>query len=77
MKKTTRPENRFKIARWIPPLSILGGLCIWELVVKFGNYPAFILPAPSRIAERFVSASRTGLLWPNVWVTFTKSCLVC
>ena len=65
-----RKENRGSRAKWIPPLSILAGLCLWELFVKFGNYPAFILPAPSRIAERFVSASKSGILWPNVWVTF-------
>lgn len=65
-----KQENKRKIAKWIPPLSILAGLCIWELFVKFSSYPAFILPAPSRIAQRFVSAAKAGILWPNVWVTF-------
>ena len=63
-------ENRFKRARFIPPLSVLGGLCLWEVLVRLSNYPAFILPAPSRIFERFLSASRAGILWPNVWVSF-------
>ena len=63
-------EGKFNKTKLIPPLSILCGMGIWELAVRLGNYPAFILPAPSRIAERFVSASRSGLLWPNVWVTF-------
>lgn len=67
-----RPENRLHKAKWIPPLSILAGLCIWELVVRLSSYPAFILPAPSRIARRFVSASKSGLLWPNVLVTFSE-----
>ena len=70
MQKGRQQEIRQKTAKWIPPLSILAGLCIWELVVRLGNYPAFILPAPSRIAERFISASKSGILWPNVWVTF-------
>ena len=65
-----RSENKLSKAKWIPPLSIFAGLCIWELFVKLSNYPAFILPAPSRIAQRFVTASKTGILWPNVWVTF-------
>lgn len=43
---------------------------MWELIVKLSNYPAFILPAPSRIGQRFVSAWKSGILWPNVWVTF-------
>ena len=70
MEKGNLSENRTKRARWIPPLSILGGLCIWEVLVRLSNYPPFILPAPSRIFTRFISASRTGLLWPNVWVSF-------
>ena len=65
-----RSENRVKRARWIPPLSIIGGLCIWEILVRLSGYPAFILPAPSRIFTRFLSASRSGILWPNVWVSF-------
>ena len=69
MRKNTNTD-RSNLAKLIPPLSILGGLVIWELFVKFSDYPAFILPAPSRIAQRFVSAAKTGILWPNVWVTF-------
>ena len=65
-----RSENRVKRARWIPPLSIIGGLCIWEILVRLSGYPAFILPAPSRIFTRFISASKAGILWPNVWVSF-------
>ena len=65
-----RSENKLSKAKWIPPLSIFAGLCIWELFVRLSNYPAFILPAPSRIAQRFITASNTGILWPNVWVTF-------
>lgn len=58
--------------KWIPLFSILAGLGIWEAVVRFSHYPAFILPAPSRIAERFITASRSGILWPNVWTTFSE-----
>ena len=39
-------------------------------MVRLSGYPAFILPAPSIIFTRFISASRTGILWPNVWVSF-------
>lgn len=65
-----RSEERAKRARWIPPLSIICGLCIWEFIVRVSSYPAFILPAPSKIFTRFLSASRSGILWPNVWVSF-------
>ena len=72
MHKNDLSDSKFNITKLIPPLSILCGLGLWELAVRLGNYPAFILPSPSRIAQRFVSASRTGLLWPHVWVTFSE-----
>ena len=72
MNKNDLSDSKFNITKLIPPLSILCGLGLWELAVRLGNYPAFILPSPSRIAQRFVSASRTGLLWPHVWVTFSE-----
>ena len=68
--KNRSGESRLKLGKWIPPLSILGGLCIWEVLVRISGYPAFILPTPSRIFTRFLSASRAGILWPNVWVSF-------
>ena len=70
MRSENQTESKRSFAKLIPPLSILGGLCIWELFVALSDYPAFILPAPSRIVQRFVSAAKTGILWPNVWVTF-------
>ena len=63
-------RSRIQKARWIPPLSILCGLGLWELFVDLSGYPPFILPAPSRIWNRFLSAGKAGILWPNVWVTF-------
>ena len=65
-----RLENKLSKAKWIPPLSIFAGLCVWELFVKFSKYPAFILPAPSRIAQRFVSASKSA---PEVMIS-TQFC---
>ncbi len=68
--KISSGENRLKRGKWIPPLSILAGLCVWEALVRLSNYPAFILPTPSRIFTRFISAWKAGILWPNVWVSF-------
>lgn len=66
-----KPENRIK-GKWIPPVSIAAGLLLWEGIVRATKFPAFILPAPSRIITRFISASRSGILWPNFWVTFSE-----
>ena len=46
----------------IPPISILAGLAVWEFLVRFLKYPAFILPAPSQIIVRFVSSVSDGVL---------------
>ncbi len=70
VEKGKRSENKAKFAKWIPPLSIIGGLCLWEVLARLSGYPAFILPTPSRIFARFISAGKAGILWPNVWVTF-------
>ena len=47
MQTGNRSENKYNKARWIPPLSIFGGLLLWEVLVRLSGYPAFILPAPS------------------------------
>ena len=70
MEQRKRSDNRIRTAKWIPPLSIIGGLCLWEVLARLSGYPAFILPTPSRIFTRFLSAGKSGILWPNVWVTF-------
>ena len=69
-QKHTQNSKKARFGRWIPPLSIIGGLCLWEILVRLSGYPAFILPAPSKIFSHFISASQAGILWPNVWVSF-------
>jgi NitT/TauT family transport system permease protein len=37
---------------WPPVAFGIGGLALWELVVRGAGVPAFLLPAPSAIAEQ-------------------------
>ncbi len=67
MAKRTNANNQ--LLSFIPPLSILGGLIIWELVVKVTAYPAFILPAPSQIFNRFIQSIQSGVLLYHTSVT--------
>lgn len=52
------------------PLVLLMALALWELVVRWGHYPAFTLPTPRRVAVRFLEAWREGSLqrpWARKW----------
>ena len=58
--------------KWLPLLSLLAGIGVWEEAIRILDYPAFILPAPSKIFSRFLVASRSGLLWSNFFITFKE-----
>jgi NitT/TauT family transport system permease protein len=55
-----------------PPLALLLFLGAWELIVRLGNYPAFILPSPSRVYHKLVSTATEGLLWWHTRITLTE-----
>ncbi len=63
-------------ARWIrrllPVLTFALFLAGWELLVRLGNYPAFILPSPGRVASRFVTVALDGSLWHHLAVTLAE-----
>jgi NitT/TauT family transport system permease protein len=44
-------------------------LALWQAVVTVGNYPEFVLPAPSSVARAFAGALQSGLLWRHLRVT--------
>ena len=54
------------------PLVLLSFLIIWECVVWIGEYPAFILPTPQRVAARFLIAVRDGTLQTHTLVTLQE-----
>jgi NitT/TauT family transport system permease protein len=59
--------------RWVPPpgfgwaqvllpaATLAIGIGIWDLVVRIGHLPPYVLPAPGRVAESLVSN------WPMLW----------
>jgi NitT/TauT family transport system permease protein len=46
-----------------------GFVLVWQVLVMAGDYPTFILPGPFVVAERFVSAWTSGLIWPHFLTT--------
>jgi NitT/TauT family transport system permease protein len=53
-------------------LSLALGILLWELVVRWGDYPAFLLPSPARVAGRFWVTLRDGSLLRHVAVTLKE-----
>jgi len=54
------------------PLALTLFLVAWELVVRLGNYPPFILPSPGRVYARWLKALADGLLWWHTRLTLTE-----
>jgi NitT/TauT family transport system permease protein len=57
------------------PLSLLLGLLGWQWLVAARDIPPFILPPPTRVAERFASAFADGTWWTNTSTTLMESLL--
>lgn len=57
----------------VPVIFGLTLLVVWELLVRGLDVPLVILPAPSLIAQRFVSS--THILWQDFMQTFVKGAL--
>ncbi len=56
----------------LPFLAFLGFLVTWQAIVLIGDYPAFILPAPLVVAERFVRACLDATFWPHLLATLQE-----
>ena len=59
----------------IAVVALAGGVALWKLLVVAKGYPAFVLPAPERVAARFVVALRDGTWWLHTRVTLGESLL--
>lgn len=74
MLKSPNGEQRTtRRTAWILPLSVLiVFLLFWEGVVRWGEFPTFILPPPSRIFDRFTIALTEGNLIFHTLVTLSE-----
>jgi NitT/TauT family transport system permease protein len=67
----SRTPNRRPLP-WSALLSLAVGLLAWELVSRLAGLPAFILPAPAQVAQRFWSALTDGSLLLHAAVTLAE-----
>ncbi|MBC7251298.1 MAG: ABC transporter permease [Anaerolineae bacterium] len=54
------------------PLAVILFLGAWELIVRLGHYPPFILPTPGRVYAKLVSVLSDGLLWWHIRITLAE-----
>ncbi len=67
------------LARWVVRrrfvlvvLSIVLVLLLWQGLISWGKFPAFILPSPTMVGERFVQKLADGSLEWHTWVTLQE-----
>jgi NitT/TauT family transport system permease protein len=53
-------------------VSLIACVSIWQGMVVISNLPAFILPPPLLVGQKFLDASANGLLWQNAASTLTE-----
>lgn len=73
-KQRTLPLRQ--ILRLTAPLITIGVLlAVWQLIAALEIYPAFIVPPPAAVAEKFYAVTfgdgRVNL-WTHLWVTFSE-----
>lgn len=65
-------NHRSPAYRLIPLLALLLALAIWQAVVRWSQLPAFILPSPEAVAQRFVSTIADGSLLRHTLATLSE-----
>lgn len=58
--------------RWLPALVFVGFLAGWEALVRLGDYPAFILPSPLSVAQKFARVAADGTLVLHTAITLIE-----
>jgi NitT/TauT family transport system permease protein len=73
LKKASTPASRqVWWSRWLPVVVFVAFLATWELVVRFANYPAYILPTPDQVVRKLVLVLLDGTLLYNTGVTLLE-----
>ncbi len=52
--------------------SLLLALALWEALAWLGQYPAYILPTPARVASRFLKLAAGEMLWLHIRMTLIE-----
>ena len=66
------PKGIRSTRSWLGLASGLAGLLLWWIVARTANLPAFILPSPGAVWQRFLRALIDGTLWLNTGITLLE-----
>ena len=72
MNRKTQSESNSKLAWALLPISLAVGVLLWAGLARASGMPAFILPAPDLVWERFLRAAEDGSLARHLWVTLQE-----
>ncbi|MEZ4864308.1 MAG: ABC transporter permease [Caldilineaceae bacterium] len=75
-----RPQHRPGLQQWViahkvgllVPVVLLTGLALWESLVRWQHYPAFILPGPLVVGRKFIALAADGTLLRHAQVTLLE-----
>ena len=70
-RSSARRPNRL-LAWLLLPLSLAGGVAAWQAVVLINDFPAFIVPGPGLVWQRFVQVLADGRLAFHTGVTLSE-----
>jgi NitT/TauT family transport system permease protein len=65
----SRPAVRLRSEVWLAPLVLGAAILLWEGLVQWRDYPAFILPSPALVARKFAIVLADGSLWYHAQFT--------
>ncbi|MEW6566756.1 MAG: ABC transporter permease [Chloroflexota bacterium] len=73
VKSGGRPA-RWRVRRHgiLLPLTLAGGLLVWEAVTSWGSLPAFLLPPPEAVWAKVLATLVDGSLLRHTWVTLAE-----
>ncbi|NMC29513.1 MAG: ABC transporter permease [Pelolinea sp.] len=71
-KQSNTQKHASKPAGWTYPLALLLFLAGWQLLVFLFKFPAFILPSPLQVGQRFLTACNDGSLLRHLLATLTE-----
>jgi NitT/TauT family transport system permease protein len=72
MEKASPSTPKRSPRSWLGIASILAGLVLWWVVARMVNLPAFILPSPGAVWQRFLQSLADGTLLLHTGVTLLE-----
>lgn len=67
-----REWRRTALDNLLAVLALAVVVVLWDALVRWRGYPAFVLPGPWRVAQRFIGAWRDGSLLLHIGVTLRE-----